>query len=55
MITLKIIAGIVLGALGGFAYQRLVGCSSGGCPLTSNPKIATIYGATMGLMIALSK
>ena len=55
MAAVKIIAGIVLGGLGGFFYQRLVGCSSGACPLTSNPTVTTIYGAVMGLSVAMMR
>jgi len=51
--ALKIILGLVLGAAGGFLYYKLVGCSSGACPLTSNPATSTIYGAVVGLSIAL--
>jgi hypothetical protein len=38
------------GAAIGFAYQRLIGCRTGVCPLTSNPYIATLYGALIGLL-----
>ncbi|MBN1945653.1 MAG: hypothetical protein JW797_08240 [Bradymonadales bacterium] len=44
--------GVVLGALLGFAYYRLVGCSTGACPITSNPWISTFYGATIGGLLA---
>lgn len=49
--TLRIILGIVLGGAAGFAYYKLVGCSTGSCPLTSNPWITTLYGAAMGLLV----
>jgi len=48
----KMLLGVVLGGLAGYAYYRFVGCSSGSCPITSNPYISTIYGAFMGLLIA---
>ena len=34
-----------LGAVAGLLYQRNVGCTSGGCPITSDPWISTLYGA----------
>lgn len=45
-----IIAPLVGGVLG-FLYYKLVGCSSGTCPITSSPYISTIYGAVMGLLL----
>lgn len=40
--------GLVLGAIGGFAYYYYVGCASGTCPIKSNPVIMTLYGSGMG-------
>jgi phage shock protein E len=37
-----------LGALAGYAYYYFIGCTSGTCPITSNPWISTVYGAAMG-------
>jgi F0F1-type ATP synthase assembly protein I len=48
----KLIAGIVIGAVLGFAYYKFVGCASGACPITSNPIISTIYGAVMGALVS---
>ena len=48
---LKIIIGTVAGAVLGFAYYRFVGCSSGSCPITSNPWASIGYGAIMGFLV----
>jgi len=45
---------VVGGAVLGFAYQRLIGCRTGACPITSNVYIATLYGAMMGLFASSS-
>ena len=51
---LKLISGVVIGGGLGFAFYKFVGCSTGTCPLTSNPIISTIYGAVLGALIATS-
>jgi phage shock protein E len=43
-----IIAGIFLGAIGGYLYYNFVGCLDGTCPITSRPLSSTLYGAMMG-------
>ena len=43
---------IVLGAAGGFGYYYFIGCSTGSCPLKSNPWIMTGYGALVGYLVA---
>ena len=42
------IAGVVLGALGGFLYWQQIGCTSGSCMITSRWPNSTAYGALMG-------
>jgi len=42
------LVGIGLGLVGGYLYWKYVGCTSGTCPITSNPTNSTIYGAVMG-------
>lgn len=45
------IIGAILGAIAGFLYWKLIGCSSGSCAITSKPLNSTIYGAVMGALI----
>lgn len=51
--AVKSIMGIGIGAIAGFTYYSLVGCSTGACPITSNPWISTAWGAGMGGFWAL--
>ena len=50
---LKFAFGLALGGLCGYLWYRMVGCSTGACPLTSNPFISTLYGAMIGGLISL--
>jgi hypothetical protein len=50
-ITLKLIIGIIAGGAIGFAYYKFIGCSSGTCPITSNPYASIIYGMLVGGLI----
>jgi hypothetical protein len=43
---------VALGALGGFFYQRVIGCRSGACAITANPYVATLYGAMVGFLLS---
>ncbi len=49
---LKIVLGVVIGGIGGFLYYKIVGCSSGTCPITSNPYVSTLYGSLIGAVFA---
>ena len=46
--VIKPIAGAVVGAVLGYTYYATIGCSSGGCLITSNPVISTFWGAAIG-------
>ncbi len=46
----RVTAGILLGALLGLAYYKLVGCRTGACPITSNPYLTMAYGAALGFL-----
>jgi|GEM_PF-439520 len=50
--TLKNLAGFAVGALGGFIYYKTIGCSSGGCAITSNPYMSIIWGGLLGYLLA---
>ncbi len=41
----KRIAWIAGGGIAGFAWYYFVGCTTGACPISSNPYISTGYGA----------
>ena len=51
---LRVVIGVAVGSGLGFACYKVVGCSSGACPLTSNPFISALYGAVVGALIASS-
>lgn len=48
----RLLIGLAIGGAAGFVYYRFVGCSTGACPLTSNPWISTLYGMFLGGLIA---
>ena len=45
----------LLGALGGYVYYYFVGCRTGTCPISSNPWISTVYGASMGFILTVGE
>jgi hypothetical protein len=50
-IIIKKIAPVFGGGILGFAYYYYIGCNSGGCPITGNPYISTLYGAFLGFLL----
>lgn len=42
---------VVVGAAGGYAYYHFIGCTSGACPISSNPYISTAYGGILGALL----
>lgn len=49
--VLKKIVTVLGGALLGYAYYYFIGCTSGSCPITSNPYISTFYGALIAFIL----
>ena len=47
----KEIIGGVLGAIGAYFYWKIVGCSSGTCPITSNWYTMIPYGVLLGALL----
>jgi hypothetical protein len=45
---IRVALGVTIGGLGGYALYALAGCTTGACPMTSNPLIASALGATIG-------
>lgn len=45
-------AGAIIGGLLGYLYYYFIGCSSGSCPITSNPFGSIAYGAIIGILIS---
>jgi len=49
LLLLKRVAlGLLIGGALGYGWHRLVGCSTGACPLTATPLRGILYGAFMG-------
>jgi len=43
---------VLIGAALGYTYWYYIGCTTGTCPITSNPYTTTGYGALMGAIFA---
>lgn len=52
--VLRMLIGAAIGGNLGFGWYKFVGCSTGICPLTSNPFISTLCGMVAGGLIATS-
>lgn len=48
------LVGLLTGALGGYLYYHFIGCTTGTCPITSQPVNSTLYGAMMGGLLLSS-
>jgi hypothetical protein len=52
-ISYKRVLPVLVGAILGYSYYHFIGCNSGSCAITSNPYISTVYGAFLGLVLAI--
>lgn len=50
--SIHLILAMLIGALAGYGFYRFVGCRSGACPIWTNPIYASLYGATLGFLVA---
>lgn len=51
LVPLISLAGLIIGAIGGYIYWAQVGCTSGTCAITSNPWMSAAWGAAFGYLI----
>ena len=52
---MKVFLGVAIGGAIGFAVGYFGRCTSGACPLTSNPVISALIGALLGGMLTYGK
>jgi hypothetical protein len=50
MSPVRVIVGVLFGAAAGYAWYRVVGCSTGACPITARWYTSTAYGAFVGFL-----
>jgi len=51
----RILIGAGVGSAVGWAIYRFIGCSTGACPITSNPYLSIILFGLIGLMLSVSR
>jgi len=49
--SVRTVVAVLVGAGLGYAWYRVVGCSSGACPITARWWTSTLYGAVLGAML----
>jgi hypothetical protein len=50
---MRLLLSVALGAAAGYGWYRVVGCSTGSCPITSTWWTSTLYGAGMGALVGM--
>lgn len=45
------IVGAGIGCVAGWLYWKYIGCTSGSCPITSNPLHSSLYGTVIGILL----
>ncbi len=53
--VMRVLIGALVGGAIGFGIGYLGKCTSGACPLTSNPIISTLIGAMLGALATMAK
>jgi len=48
---MRYVLSATIGGIAGYLWYKLVGCSTGACPISSNPWVSTIYGIILGLLV----
>lgn len=48
----RLVIGAIVGGMLGYGVYHFIGCSSGACPITSNPWISTIFGVIIGALLS---
>ncbi|MFH1996773.1 MAG: DUF6132 family protein [Candidatus Omnitrophota bacterium] len=52
---MKAALGIIIGGVIGYTIGYFGRCSTGACPMTSNPVVSAVIGASLGALITLSR
>lgn len=55
MEVLKIAGAAAAGGVLGYLWHRLVGCSTGACPIVRSPYLSVIWGVLLGLSFTLGR
>jgi len=55
MTGIETAAGAAAGGVLGYLWHRLVGCSTGGCPIVRNPYLSVVWGALLGATFSLGR